>query len=50
MEPITHFLFGATLSRAGLNRKTALATAEAAGLADGAGLGDKTTLTDYTRA
>ena len=27
MEPITHFLFGATLSRAGLNRKTALATA-----------------------
>lgn len=27
MEPITHFLFGATLSRAGFNRKTALATA-----------------------
>ena len=27
MDPITHFLFGATLSRAGLNRKTALATA-----------------------
>ena len=27
MEPVTHFLFGATLSRAGLNRKTALATA-----------------------
>jgi inner membrane protein len=27
VEPITHFLFGATLSRAGLNRKTALATA-----------------------
>ena len=27
MEPITHFLFGATLGRAGLNRKTALATA-----------------------
>ena len=27
MEPITHFLFGANLGRAGLNRKTALATA-----------------------
>jgi inner membrane protein len=27
VEPITHFLFGATLSRAGLNRKTALASA-----------------------
>ena len=27
MEPVTHFLFGATLSRAGFNRKTALATA-----------------------
>ena len=27
MEPITHFLFGATMGRAGLNRKTALATA-----------------------
>lgn len=27
MEPITHFLTGACLSRAGLNRKTALATA-----------------------
>jgi inner membrane protein len=27
VEPITHFLFGATLGRAGLNRKTALATA-----------------------
>ena len=27
MEPVTHFLFGATLGRAGLNRKTALATA-----------------------
>jgi inner membrane protein len=27
VEPITHFLFGATLSRAGLNRRTALATA-----------------------
>jgi inner membrane protein len=27
LEPITHFLFGATLGRAGLNRKTALATA-----------------------
>jgi inner membrane protein len=27
VEPVTHFLFGATLSRAGLNRKTALATA-----------------------
>jgi inner membrane protein len=26
MEPITHFLTGATLARAGLNRKTALAT------------------------
>jgi inner membrane protein len=26
MEPITHFLTGATLSRAGFNRKTALAT------------------------
>jgi inner membrane protein len=27
VEPITHFLVGATLGRAGLNRKTALATA-----------------------
>jgi inner membrane protein len=27
VEPITHFLFGAALGRAGLNRKTALATA-----------------------
>ena len=27
MEPATHFLFGANLGRAGLNRKTALATA-----------------------
>lgn len=27
MEPITHFLFGATMGRAGLNRRTALATA-----------------------
>jgi inner membrane protein len=27
LEPVTHFLFGATMSRAGLNRKTALATA-----------------------
>ena len=27
MEPITHFLFGANMGRAGLNRKTALATA-----------------------
>ena len=27
MEPITHFLTGACLSRAGFNRKTALATA-----------------------
>jgi len=27
MEPVTHFLFGATMGRAGLNRKTALATA-----------------------
>jgi inner membrane protein len=27
LEPITHFLFGATMGRAGLNRKTALATA-----------------------
>jgi inner membrane protein len=27
LEPITHFLFGACLSRAGFNRKTALATA-----------------------
>lgn len=27
MDPLTHFLFGATLGRAGLNRKTALATA-----------------------
>ena len=27
MEPITHFLFGACMGRAGLNRKTALATA-----------------------
>ena len=27
MEPVTHFLFGAVMSRAGLNRKTALATA-----------------------
>jgi len=27
VEPITHFLFGATLSRAGFNRRTALATA-----------------------
>lgn len=27
MEPITHFLFGAAMGRAGLNRKTALATA-----------------------
>ncbi len=26
MEPLTHLLFGATLSRAGFNRKTALAT------------------------
>jgi inner membrane protein len=26
LEPVTHFLFGATMSRAGLNRKTALAT------------------------
>ena len=30
MEPITHFLTGACLGRAGLNRKTALATATAA--------------------
>jgi inner membrane protein len=27
MEPVTHFLFGAVMGRAGLNRKTALATA-----------------------
>ena len=27
MEPITHFLTGAVLGRAGFNRKTALATA-----------------------
>ncbi|MGA7447258.1 MAG: metal-dependent hydrolase [Terriglobales bacterium] len=27
MEPVTHFLFGAAIGRAGLNRKTALATA-----------------------
>jgi inner membrane protein len=27
LEPLTHFLFGACLGRAGLNRKTALATA-----------------------
>ncbi|HSZ62299.1 MAG TPA: metal-dependent hydrolase [Terriglobales bacterium] len=27
MEPVTHFLFGACMGRAGLNRKTALATA-----------------------
>jgi inner membrane protein len=27
LEPITHFLFGANMGRAGLNRKTALATA-----------------------
>ncbi|MFZ0299857.1 MAG: hypothetical protein WAM13_16010 [Candidatus Sulfotelmatobacter sp.] len=27
MEPITHFLTGACMGRAGLNRKTALATA-----------------------
>jgi inner membrane protein len=27
LEPVTHFLFGASLGRAGLNRKTALATA-----------------------
>jgi len=27
LEPVTHFLFGACLGRAGLNRKTALATA-----------------------
>jgi inner membrane protein len=27
LEPVTHFLFGAALGRAGLNRKTALATA-----------------------
>ena len=27
MEPVTHFLFGANMGRAGLNRKTALATA-----------------------
>jgi inner membrane protein len=27
LEPVTHFLFGAVLGRAGLNRKTALATA-----------------------
>ena len=27
MEPVTHFLFGACLSRTGLNRRTALATA-----------------------
>jgi inner membrane protein len=27
LEPVTHFLFGACLSRAGLNRRTALATA-----------------------
>ena len=27
MEPITHFLFGATLGRAGFNRRTGLATA-----------------------
>ncbi len=26
MEPVTHFLFGAAMGRAGLNRKTALAT------------------------
>jgi len=26
LEPITHFLTGAALSRAGFNRKTALAT------------------------
>src|SRR5205085_2310519 len=26
MEPVTHFLTGAAISRAGLNRKTALAT------------------------
>jgi inner membrane protein len=27
LEPVTHFLFGAVIGRAGLNRKTALATA-----------------------
>jgi inner membrane protein len=27
LEPVTHFLFGAAIGRAGLNRKTALATA-----------------------
>ena len=27
LEPITHFLTGAVLARAGFNRKTALATA-----------------------
>jgi diacylglycerol kinase family enzyme len=27
VEPVTHFLFGAAMGRAGLNRKTALATA-----------------------
>src|SRR5664279_5409088 len=27
MEPVTHLLFGAVMARAGLNRKTALATA-----------------------
>ena len=27
MEPVTHFLFGATMGRVGLNRKSALATA-----------------------
>jgi len=27
LEPVTHFLFGAAMGRAGLNRKTALATA-----------------------
>jgi len=27
LEPVTHFLFGANMGRAGLNRKTALATA-----------------------
>jgi inner membrane protein len=27
LEPVTHFLFGAVMGRAGLNRKTALATA-----------------------
>src|SRR5690349_9765986 len=27
LEPVTHFLFGACLGRAGFNRKTALATA-----------------------